>query len=86
MVDRHPEVPQPALFRPPVLTLTLTVGIVHESEHAQAQIEVRSATDHVLLELVSWPHMPLSELEERFREIGRVWTAVLREHSGPFSQ
>jgi len=69
---------------PPVLHVTLQVGIMSAEDHVQAQIEVRDATSNVLLALCSWPHFGLADTEERMREVGRELTRVIRDATGPF--
>lgn len=76
---------QGTLLRPSVVEITLRIGIVYSSEHCQAELEVRSATDDVLLELMSWPHFPLDRVDAKWRAIGRTLTEVIRDHTGPFS-
>lgn len=87
MVDRAStlNIEQPALFPPPVVEISLRIGIVSDVEHVQAQIEVRSGTDGQLLAMQAWPHFEMSATEDRMREIGRSLTAIVREHTGPFT-
>jgi hypothetical protein len=75
---------QPALYAPPVITASLTAGVVTGEDHAQLQIEVRSATDGGLLALESCPHVSLDRLDMLLS----VWAEKLRhlvtEHTAPF--
>lgn len=83
--DAPTEWTQLSLEPPPVLRVTLDVGIIHAADHVQVQIEVRDETSNELISLVSWPHFALSDFDHRFRDIGRKLTEVLREHTGPFA-
>lgn len=72
---------QLGLIPPDVLELTLRLGVVPASHHLQWQLEVRSATDGVLLGLVSTPHAELdrwpAELQQVGEELHRALAAVV---------
>lgn len=86
MVDRNARSKwaQLSMLPPPVVEITLKVGVIRTEDHVQAQIEVIDATTGGLIGLVSWPHFSLPDFEERMREIGQSLTETLREHTGPF--
>lgn len=86
MVDQAPTVrwEQLTITPPAVVELTLRIGLVVDAEHAQAQLEVRSATDGTLIAMSSWPHIPFHVFDERMREVGSELTRLLREYTGPF--
>lgn len=75
---------QLALLPPVAIEITLRVGVHQQSEHVQAQIEVRDATTGDLLGMQSWPHFDLCTVDDRMREVGREFTAVLDHHTSPF--
>lgn len=54
---------QPVLFAPAAVEIRLSVGIVQSADHAQMQVEVRSATDGALIDLWSAPHVALTKMQ-----------------------
>lgn len=75
---------QLTLVRPAVVTLSLLVGIYAESDHVQAQLEVRNATSGELIALQSWPSFSCHDVDTRMREVGREFTRLLSEALSPF--
>lgn len=72
---------QLGLIPPDVLEIHLRLGVVPASQHLQWLLEVQSATDGVLLGLVSTPHVDLGhwqrELVQVFAEVTRALAAVV---------
>lgn len=77
---------QLSLVRPAVVTLSLQVGVMVDSDHVQAQITVHDAVAHQLIAMQSWPSMSLHDVDERFREVGREFTRLLLEACSPFTR
>lgn len=49
------------LFPPEAVEITLRVGLVGSQDHAQVMYTIHSATDSVLLEMWSNPHLSISQ-------------------------
>jgi hypothetical protein len=52
----------PGFDVPPVIEVTLRVGIVTESDHGQWLLEVRNPVSNELLSMESCPHFPSASL------------------------
>lgn len=76
--------PQPALVPPEVLEVTLRIGVVGSTDHAQVLVEVRNATDGQLLELESTPHVALDQLDTVVDMYAQQLMARVRRNACPF--
>lgn len=88
MKNPHPIVndfEQLALTPPPVLRLSLHIGIMRDADHVQAQLELWDESGSELLAMESWPHFDLASTDERMRIVGRRLTEMIRQHTGPFA-
>ena len=77
---------QQQLLVPEVLELTLRVGLVVSTEHAQLQLEITDPSSETLLGLVSRPHVHFAELDTALLAICRELTEFVSKHSGPFPE
>lgn len=75
---------QMVLVPPAASEITVRLGLVPESNHAQLQLEVTSATDGVLLAMASWPHFPISEIPDRLADLLGDVARWSEELSQPF--
>lgn len=73
---------QMSLLRPDVLEITLRVGLVFSTEHAQIEYEVRDAESNELLALDAVPHVGFDGVDDRLHaylarvaNIVHLWTA-----------
>lgn len=76
---------QLALLPHSVLTLSITVGLSLDDDHAQIQIEVRNPVTGELLAMQSWPALSLHDFEDRMRDAGREFTRLLLDATAPFT-
>jgi len=76
---------QLVLIRPAVVTLSLHVGVFAESDHVQAQLEVRNAVTNDLLVMESWPSFSMHDAEAKMRDVGRRYTELLLDALSPFA-
>jgi len=76
---------QMSLLPHSLLTLSITVGLAMDTDHAQIQIEVRNPSTGELLALQSWPALSLHDFDDRMREAGREFTRLLLDATGPFT-
>jgi hypothetical protein len=64
--------------------VTLRVGIVASSEHAQIQIEARDVTRGDLIAMTAWPHVDLWALDTRLPDALAELLELVAGFSGPF--
>jgi len=76
---------QMSLLPHSLLTLSITVGLSLDDDHAQIQIEVRNPSTGELLAMQSWPALSLHDFEDRMREAGREFTSLLLDATSPFT-
>lgn len=76
--------------QPPLFTVPKAVRIRFDAlidpieESVVLFIEAREYPTRELLAMISSAPIAWEHVEERAREFGREWTALLREHTGPF--
>lgn len=75
---------QPPLFPPTAVEVVLRAGVVHEGDHLQMQVEVRSATDGTLMALWSLPHSTLSMTHSAMQQAWSEWRDRMLEVTSPF--
>lgn len=64
--------------------ITLKVGIMPDDDHCQLQIEVRNATDGVLLMMESVPHVTTEHLIRSYRILEQKLDELVWNLTGPF--
>lgn len=69
---------------PPVIEISLKVGLVPSSEHAQIQLEARDATRGELIAMTSWPHVDMWTLEARLKDALVELEVLVAGYAGPF--
>lgn len=69
----------PGFDLPPVVEVTLRVGIVAESDHLQWQVEVRNPVTHELLAMESKPHFPSAMLGPETSRMTLTLIRIMRE-------
>jgi len=69
---------------PPVIEISLKVGIVPSAEHAQIQIEAHDVTHGDLIAMTSWPHVDLWSLDTRLPDALAELLELVAGFSGPF--
>lgn len=76
---------QPSLLesRPPV-RLRFEALIDQDDQTVVLVVEATAFPERRLIALTSTSPIPFSDVEERARDLGREWTQLLREHTGPF--
>lgn len=75
---------EPPLFPPDVVEITMSIGIIASQDHLQWQVEVRNATDGVLIELRSCPHVALSRGDLSIEGAIHLLEDIITEYAGPF--
>lgn len=75
---------QLSLLPPTDTTVLLEVTLHHLEGHATISVEARTQPGGNLVALQSTPFVPMERVDEEVRTVGRFFTRVLREHSGPF--
>lgn len=70
---------------PPALRLLLEVLLDPQEETAVISIEVRTFPTRELIALHSGGPIPFANIDSRIRDIGKTFTELLRDHTGPFA-
>ena len=76
---------QLTLLSPEVLELTLKVGLVLSTEHAQFELEIRDPSSDSLVGLVSRPHVNFDGVDTALLAIFGELEEFVRTWTGPFS-
>ena len=75
---------QTMLLVPEVLELTLRVGLVVSTEHAQFQLEVMDPSTQELVALVARPHVKFGDVDGVLRVLLGELTEFVEKWTGPF--
>lgn len=59
MPTKLPSWVQTSMLAQEIVEVTISLGVVVEGDHLQAQIELRNPVDGTLLDLCAWPHTTL---------------------------
>lgn len=78
------EAPQATLIPPEAVEITLRVGLVGSDDHGQWQLEVRNATDGVLLSMIANPHFNTQLGDREFTKVATKLIAACNEYLLPF--
>ena len=76
---------QQMLLVPEVLQLTLRIGLVVSTEHAQLELEITDPSSQTLIGLVSRPHVRFDGVDAALLAIFGELEEFVRAHTGPFT-
>jgi len=77
---------QLSILSPEVLELTLKVGLVISTEHAQLELEIRDPSSDTLVGLVSRPHVRFDGIDAALLVIFGELEEFVRTWTGPFAE
>jgi hypothetical protein len=86
MTDPSWTQPSLPLGPPPALRLLLEVLLDPQEERAVLSIEARTYPDKQLVALCSRGEVHYSDIEYHVRELGFIFTRLIREHTDPFPE
>jgi hypothetical protein len=76
---------QLSLLPPTDIRVVMEVVLHHAEQRATISVEVVAEPHQELLYLQTWPAVPYSDVDAVTREAGGIYTSLLRELSGPFT-
>jgi hypothetical protein len=74
-----------SLLRPEVLEITLRIGLVFSTEHAQLEYEIRDAESQELFALDAVPHIAFHGMDDCLHAYVARLTENVRDWAGPFT-